>query len=59
MHLQFIPKNEKEKIFYGKTNEYDKNVADKIDKINNLNHNGASEYKHGNVEIIIPCPDEK
>ena len=42
---------EKDQIFYGKTDEYDKNIKDKLNDENNKDDE-PKEYMNGNVKII-------
>ena len=50
-----MPKDDN-RIYYGKGDEYDKDVKNKIDRTSSLIRNGITEYTNGNVEIIVPCP---
>ena len=53
--IQYLPKDDN-RIYYGKGDEYDKDVKNKIDRTSSLIRNGVTEYTNGNVEVIVPCP---
>ena len=55
--VQYLPKNENQKIYYAKDGGYDKDVKNKIDRTSSLIRNGVKEYTNGNVEVIVPCLD--
>ena len=46
-------------MFYGKDSAYDKEVSSKIDRTSSLIRNGVTEYSNGNVEVIVPCVENK
>ena len=57
--IQIVPRTKSEEMFYGKDSTYDKDVKNRIDRTSSLIRNGVSEYKNGNVEVIIPCLPSK
>ena len=54
-----MPKTASENIFYGKDNEYDKGIKDKIIRSDSLIQKGTTDYVNGNVQVIIPYNDAK
>ena len=53
-----LPRNQDETIYYGKDNNYDKDVQKKIHRTMSLVRNGEQGYRHGNVNVYIPCSDQ-
>ena len=45
-------------MYYGKNNNFDKNIKKKIDQSSSLVRRGVFNYANGNVQVIIPCPVE-
>ena len=58
MDLQISPRTNEDIMFYGKTNNYERDIKKKIDQSSSLVRKGVNEYTNGNVQVIIPCPVE-
>ena len=56
LKIQHIPNNDKDKIYYGKDINYDKNVKGLIKSTSTITRKGMNDYTNGNVNVIIPCP---
>ena len=54
-----MPKTINENKFYGKDNEYDKGIKDKIIRSDSLIQKGTTDYTNGNVQVIIPYNEAK
>ena len=57
-NIQLVPRNNNEKIFYGKTEDYEE-IKNKLDRTSSLYSQANPNYNNGNVEVIIPCPTSK
>ena len=57
-NIQKIPTCEEEKLYYGKTKEFDKSISARIDRTKSLIRNGIDQYPNGNVIVIIPCQNK-
>ena len=49
-----MPKTINENKYYGKDNEYDRGIKDKIIRSDSLIQKGGADYTNGNVQVIIP-----
>ena len=56
--LQPKPNTDYEKLFYGKSDNYDE-IKNKLDRTNSIFSGGNKEYNNGNVQVFIPCPTSK
>ena len=52
---QIIPQNDKDRKYYGKDYNYDKQVRNLIKNNSTITRSGINSYTNGNVNVIIPC----